>query len=89
MKRGTATVSADELRQAVRSGAGGSRPEDTGPADPPIDAMGHILTRAELVDRVRADRAAGLTIAFANGCFDLLHVGHSAISRRLPPRRTA
>ena len=38
--------------------------------------MGHILTRADLVDRVRADRAAGLTIAFANGCFDLLHVGH-------------
>ena len=38
--------------------------------------MGHILTRADLVDRVRADRAAGLTIAFANGCFDLLHAGH-------------
>ncbi len=26
--------------------------------------------------RVAADRRAGLTIAFANGCFDLLHVGH-------------
>jgi rfaE bifunctional protein nucleotidyltransferase chain/domain len=25
---------------------------------------------------VRADRAAGLTLAFANGCFDLLHAGH-------------
>lgn len=25
---------------------------------------------------VAADRAAGRTIAFANGCFDLLHVGH-------------
>jgi len=26
---------------------------------------------------VRADRQAGRTIAFANGCFDLLHVGHT------------
>jgi D-glycero-beta-D-manno-heptose 1-phosphate adenylyltransferase len=25
---------------------------------------------------VAKDRAAGRTIAFANGCFDLLHVGH-------------
>jgi rfaE bifunctional protein nucleotidyltransferase chain/domain len=38
--------------------------------------MGLIATRAELVDLVRADRAAGRTIAFANGCFDLLHAGH-------------
>ena len=35
-----------------------------------------LLTRQELVDAVAADRAAGRTIAFANGCFDLLHVGH-------------
>ena len=28
------------------------------------------------MDIVRADRAQGRTIAFANGCFDLLHVGH-------------
>ena len=32
--------------------------------------------RAELVELVRADRAAGRTVAFANGCFDVLHVGH-------------
>jgi rfaE bifunctional protein nucleotidyltransferase chain/domain len=38
--------------------------------------MGEILTRRELVERVRADRAQGLTHAFANGAFDLLHVGH-------------
>ena len=38
--------------------------------------MGAILTEAELVRRVEADRAAGRTVAFANGCFDLLHVGH-------------
>jgi rfaE bifunctional protein nucleotidyltransferase chain/domain len=38
--------------------------------------MGRVVTRAQLVDLVRADRAAGRTIALANGCFDLLHVGH-------------
>jgi len=38
--------------------------------------MGETLSEQELVRRVAADRAAGLTIAFANGCFDLLHVGH-------------
>jgi len=38
--------------------------------------MGEILSRDELIRRVAADRAAGRTVAFANGCFDLLHVGH-------------
>jgi rfaE bifunctional protein nucleotidyltransferase chain/domain len=38
--------------------------------------MGQVLTRDALLARVREDRAAGRTIAFANGCFDLLHVGH-------------
>ena len=38
--------------------------------------MGLILAREELLDRVARDRAEGRTIAFANGCFDLLHVGH-------------
>jgi rfaE bifunctional protein nucleotidyltransferase chain/domain len=38
--------------------------------------MGEILGRDELLQRVARDRAAGRTIAFANGCFDLLHVGH-------------
>jgi D-glycero-beta-D-manno-heptose 1-phosphate adenylyltransferase len=38
--------------------------------------MGEILSRDQLLERVRADRAAGRTLAFANGCFDLLHVGH-------------
>jgi rfaE bifunctional protein nucleotidyltransferase chain/domain len=34
------------------------------------------MTREQLVERVAADRSGGLRIAFANGCFDLLHVGH-------------
>src|SRR5512136_1512655 len=38
--------------------------------------MGRVVTEQELVELVRAERAAGRTIAFANGCFDLLHVGH-------------
>jgi rfaE bifunctional protein nucleotidyltransferase chain/domain len=39
--------------------------------------LGEILTREALVERIQADRAAGRTVAFANGCFDLLHVGHT------------
>jgi rfaE bifunctional protein nucleotidyltransferase chain/domain len=35
-----------------------------------------IVTREQLVERAAAERQAGRTIAFANGCFDLLHVGH-------------
>jgi rfaE bifunctional protein nucleotidyltransferase chain/domain len=35
-----------------------------------------IVGRDRLVQLVAADRRAGLTIAFANGCFDLLHAGH-------------
>ncbi|HTM24650.1 MAG TPA: adenylyltransferase/cytidyltransferase family protein [Vicinamibacterales bacterium] len=35
-----------------------------------------MLSREALLTAIRADRAAGRTIAFANGCFDLLHVGH-------------
>jgi rfaE bifunctional protein nucleotidyltransferase chain/domain len=38
--------------------------------------MAEILDRNTLVTRVQQDRAHGLTIAFANGGFDLLHVGH-------------
>ena len=38
--------------------------------------MGSILTLDELDAQVARDRAAGRTIALANGVFDLLHVGH-------------
>jgi D-glycero-beta-D-manno-heptose 1-phosphate adenylyltransferase len=37
---------------------------------------GEILPLDELVARVEADRAAGRALALANGCFDVLHVGH-------------
>ena len=35
-----------------------------------------VLTEAELVDAIARERSAGRSISFANGCFDLLHVGH-------------
>ena len=35
-----------------------------------------IVSRPELIELVRRDRTQNLTIAFANGAFDLLHVGH-------------
>jgi len=36
-----------------------------------------VLSEPELIDAVARDKAAGRTIALANGCFDLLHVGHA------------
>ena len=38
--------------------------------------MGRVVSRDELLRLTADDRAAGRTIAFANGGFDLLHVGH-------------
>lgn len=38
--------------------------------------MGVILSGDALASWVAAERAAGRTIGFANGVFDLLHVGH-------------
>ena len=38
--------------------------------------MGRVVSEDALSDLVAADRAAGRTVAFANGCFDVLHVGH-------------
>ena len=41
---------------------------------PVLDAL--ILTEDALLDALAAERKAGKSIAFANGCFDVLHVGH-------------
>src|SRR5581483_415412 len=35
-----------------------------------------VMSEPQLFDAIARERAAGRTIAFANGCFDLLHVGH-------------
>ena len=38
--------------------------------------MGQVVTREQLVAESGAAQRAGRSIALANGCFDLLHVGH-------------
>jgi D-glycero-beta-D-manno-heptose 1-phosphate adenylyltransferase len=38
--------------------------------------VGIVLSRPQLLEQVAADRGEGRSVAFANGCFDLLHVGH-------------
>ena len=38
--------------------------------------MGVVVSHDRLRELVEADREAGRSIALANGCFDLLHVGH-------------
>jgi rfaE bifunctional protein nucleotidyltransferase chain/domain len=38
--------------------------------------MGRVVADAELQQIAATERAAGRTLAFANGCFDVLHVGH-------------
>ncbi len=39
--------------------------------------MGRVLTLSELIEARRTWRSAGRTVVFTNGCFDLLHVGHT------------
>jgi D-glycero-beta-D-manno-heptose 1-phosphate adenylyltransferase len=38
--------------------------------------VGEVLDREALVARIAHVRAEGRTVALANGCFDLVHVGH-------------
>ncbi|HSL54508.1 MAG TPA: adenylyltransferase/cytidyltransferase family protein [Pyrinomonadaceae bacterium] len=38
--------------------------------------MKTILSREDLANRIASDRASGARIVLANGCFDVLHVGH-------------
>jgi bifunctional ADP-heptose synthase (sugar kinase/adenylyltransferase) len=40
-----------------------------------------VLSRSQLVEAARRERAAGKAIVFANGGFDLLHVGHVRYSK--------
>ncbi len=39
--------------------------------------MGLVLTISELIEARRTWRSQGRTVVFTNGCFDLLHVGHT------------
>lgn len=38
--------------------------------------MSKLLSESDLAAALAHDRREGRTVAFANGCFDLLHVGH-------------
>ena len=38
--------------------------------------MALILSEGELMSAIARERAAGRSVALANGCFDILHVGH-------------
>lgn len=60
-KLGTAAISAPELRRAVSKVEGAER---------------GIITEAQLMAVLSDARAAGETIVFTNGCFDILHAGH-------------
>jgi D-beta-D-heptose 7-phosphate kinase / D-beta-D-heptose 1-phosphate adenosyltransferase len=44
-----------------------------------LSAEDKVVTREELVNRVNTWRASGERVAFTNGCFDLLHVGHITV----------
>lgn len=64
-KAGTATVSPDELIEAVLSA-------HTAQVD------GKVATAQRMVEEVARWRAQGLKVGFTNGCFDILHKGHVA-----------
>jgi rfaE bifunctional protein nucleotidyltransferase chain/domain len=43
---------------------------------PYIESVGTFYDRAELVEARAGWKAAGKTVVFTNGCYDLLHPGH-------------
>jgi D-beta-D-heptose 7-phosphate kinase/D-beta-D-heptose 1-phosphate adenosyltransferase len=67
-KVGVAQVSRDELKAAVR--------ESLGPGATVRRTYLKLTTLDELAELVAGHRTAGQRVAFTNGCFDLLHVGH-------------
>jgi D-beta-D-heptose 7-phosphate kinase/D-beta-D-heptose 1-phosphate adenosyltransferase len=64
-KAGTATVSADEMVEALLSAHAAV-------------AEGKIATQQRMIEEVARWRAQGLRVGFTNGCFDILHRGHVA-----------
>ncbi len=36
-----------------------------------------VLPRAQLLSKLSAERAQGKRVVFTNGCFDLMHIGHT------------
>ncbi len=73
MKRRTATVTSAELEAALAPGSHGCSLKETAQS---LDTRAKILSRDGLHDVLEEHRRAGRKIVFANGIFDLLHVGH-------------
>jgi rfaE bifunctional protein nucleotidyltransferase chain/domain len=44
--------------------------------EPLPDDEKRVVDRSTLIELVRAAREEGLSVVFANGCFDVLHAGH-------------
>jgi D-beta-D-heptose 7-phosphate kinase/D-beta-D-heptose 1-phosphate adenosyltransferase len=65
-KVGTAVARPDELLRALH-------------AQRLLQAEGKVAGRDTAVERVAAWHRGGLTVAFTNGCFDLLHPGHVSL----------
>ena len=65
MKHATATVSAEELLARRPRGRAEVR-----------EAAGKVAPLEAVRERIEAARREGKTVALANGCFDVLHVGH-------------
>ncbi|QMV18236.1 D-glycero-beta-D-manno-heptose-7-phosphate kinase [Granulicella sp. 5B5] len=65
-KAGTVPIAAHELVSELTPSSG-------------VRSEEKVLTREQVERRVAEWRAAGETIVFTNGCFDLLHVGHVAL----------
>lgn len=42
-----------------------------------MSSRSKILTRTELARRLEGERSQGKVVVLANGCFDVLHVGHA------------
>ncbi|MEO1569352.1 MAG: D-glycero-beta-D-manno-heptose-7-phosphate kinase [Pseudomonadota bacterium] len=69
-KRGTAQVTAAELRESLRR-----------KGDIPSRMRTPVLLE-EAAETVAEWKRQGLTVGFTNGCFDILHYGHASILER-------
>lgn len=70
---GVAVVELDHLTATL----GRAAPARTTPGEPPAEVV--VGSTEELLERVAGWRAAGRSVVFTNGCFDLLHVGHVSL----------
>lgn len=72
-KLGTAAVGTAEMAEALRLIGGTAQ-------------AGKVVDRQVAADRTRRWRAEGKRVALANGCFDLLHLGHLSMLRQARER---